>query len=336
MIDFINTSPLNLLPSVLIAALLLDIAIGDPRWLPHPVRLIGRMISFVEFQLRRYLKRPLEERLGGILLVILITVPTFLITYGIYTFAVWLSYNVLAVLGLSLIVYLTSTTIAVRELISSARLVIESVKERSIDKARGNLSMIVGRDTENLSEKDILKATMETLAENLSDGVIAPVFYLVLGGLPLAMTYKAINTLDSMVGYRNNKYGYFGWAAARIDDMANYIPARITGLLIVISSFFVYRSVLIVNSSLVTMFRDGRKHLSPNSGIPEAAIAGALDVRLGGPSTYGGVIVERPFIGRGRCDDYLTASESAIGIAKVTATLGIGLAVALLFVRSML
>lgn len=336
MIDFINTSPLSLLPSVLIAALLLDIAIGDPRWLPHPVRLIGRMISFVEFPLRRSLKIPLEERLGGVLLVILITVPTFLITYGIYRFAVWLSYNVLAVLGLALIVYLTSTTIAVRELISSARLVIESVKERSLDKARGSLSMIVGRDTENLSEKDILKATMETLAENLSDGVIAPVFYLVLGGLPLAMTYKAINTLDSMVGYRNDKYRYFGWAAARLDDMANYIPARITGLLIVISSVFIYRSVLTVNSSLVTMLRDGRKHLSPNSGIPEAAIAGALDVRLGGPSTYGGVIVEKPFIGSGGCDDYLTASESAIGIAKVTAILGIGLAVALLFVRLML
>ena len=190
-----------------------------------------------------------------------------------------------------LLIYLTSTTIAVHELINSARAVIEAITNSNIESARERLSIIVGRDTHALTEKEILKATMERLAENLSDGIIAPVFYLVVGGLPLAMSYKAINTLDSMVGYKNDKYIHFGWAAARLDDIANYIPARITGFFIAGASFLVFRSLSIVHSSLFTMLRDGRKHLSPNSGMPEAAMAGALGNPMGRPTGEGGIVI---------------------------------------------
>jgi len=244
---------------------------------------------------------------------------------------------------MTVVVYLTSTTIAIRGLITSAQAVIRPVKEGDIEKARHNLSMIVGRDTHSLSREDILKGTMETLSENLSDGFIAPLFYLLIGGLPLAMVYKAINTLDSMVGYNNDTYRHFGWAAARLDDIANYLPARITGVLIVFATFPVMlfkdtvRALTATRSAFTTMVRDGKKHLSPNSGIPEAAMAGALGIRMGGQATYGGVVVEKPYIGEARAKeaaaDYLTASERAVTIAEFTALLGISIAVLILSVR---
>lgn len=330
MLSFIPHSALGLTPFILIGAFLLDIAMGDPRWLPHPVRIIGKAITGYELLLRGHLKTHSAERLGGALLVVLITVPTFIIILMVCRGSVWVSHNVSMLLGVLTIIYMTSTTIAIRELVKSARLVIDSVKQRRLYMARCKLSMIVGRDTDCLSEKEILKATMETLAENLSDGIIAPLFYLAIGGLPLAMTYKAINTLDSMVGYKNDKYIHFGWAAARLDDIVNYIPARITGILIVIASFILSRSFSILRSSFKTMLSDGMKHPSPNSGIPEAAIAGALGISLGGPSTYGGILVEKPYIGVGSREDYLAASESAISIVKTTSTLGIGITVIIL------
>jgi adenosylcobinamide-phosphate synthase len=234
-------------------------------------------------------------------------------------------------------VYLTSTTIAARELIGSAKTVIDSVREKDINAAKKNLGMIVGRDTHDLSEKAILKASMETVAENLSDGVVAPLFYLALGGLPLAMAYKAINTLDSMVGYRNERYLNFGRAAARLDDIVNFIPARITGFLIVISSLIISRSLFTLHFSLKTLLRDGRNHLSPNSGVPEAAMAGALGIRMGGPSTYGGMVVEKPYIGDARTadstEDYLVASGRALAIARVTSALGVLSAAVMLSAR---
>ncbi|MBI5212103.1 MAG: cobalamin biosynthesis protein CobD [Nitrospirae bacterium] len=232
-----------------------------------------------------------------------------------------------------LFIYLTSTTIAIRELINSARIVIREVKNKNIENARNNLSMIVGRDTQNLSEEGVLKATIETLSENLSDGVIAPLFYLALGGLPFAMAYKAINTLDSMVGYKNDRYKNFGWAAARLDDIANYIPARITGMLIAFSSAVAFRSPFIVHSSLKTMFRDGRKHTSPNAGIPEAAMSGALGVRLGGPSAYCGIIVQKPYIGTETEVDYLAASEKTIKVVMFSSVAGIAISAVVLYAR---
>jgi adenosylcobinamide-phosphate synthase len=319
-------------PIDLIFAFFLDLAIGDPPWLPHPVRIMGKGIEKMEIFLRRHFKQN-EERLAGILLAIITALVVLAVTFLIYKVIIWFSSNILMIIGIIVLVYLISTTIALHELINSARLVIEAVKDRSIKVARQRLSRIVGRDTANLSDEGILKATIETLAENLSDGVIAPVFYLVVGGLPLAMAYKAINTLDSMVGYKNEKYRHFGWAAAKLDDIANYIPARITGILIVISSALISRSLSTVRCSLKTMLRDGRKHPSPNSGVPEAAMAGALGVRLGGPLTYEGIKVEKPYIGEDTTEDYLTAFGYAVNIIKVTSISGVGIAAIILSLR---
>ncbi len=357
MIDVFSITPL-----ILMLGFLLDLMIGDPRWLPHPVRIIGRFISKTEALLRRPRgdnhnvefkiqdsKFKIEEKLKGIFLVVIIVGSTF----GASWFIVYVIAKVSGISALlfyfstALLVYFTSTTIAARELTASAGYVIASLKQNNIQAARQNLSIIVGRDTQNLSEKDISKATIETVSENLSDGVIAPLFYLLIGGLPLAMAYKAVNTLDSMVGYKNDRYMNFGWAAARLDDIANYIPARITGLLIVISSFMyclfknTRQAIAVFRCSLMTMLSDGRKHQSPNAGIPEAAIAGALNVRLGGPAAYGGIVVEKPYIGQyigtgspksqrpfgvqnDEKKDYLYASEKAVGIIKIASAIGAG------------
>ncbi len=330
-------------PMQLLLAFFLDVMIGDPQWLPHPVRTIGKGISRAERFLRARAASPSGEKMAGILLVLLITVPAFLITVLILVILRLLTGNAGRIAGMAVIVYLTATTLAIRGLIVSSQAVIRPVKEGDIEMARRNLSMIVGRDTRSLSGKDILKATMETLAENLSDGFIAPLFYLVIGGLPLAVAYKAINTLDSMVGYNNDTYRHFGWAAARFDDIANYLPARFTGILIVCAAFLAAlfkdtgRALTVACHSFTTMCRDGRKHLSPNSGIPEAAMAGALGIRMGGPSSYGGVIVDKPYIGEtgtGEAEgDYLAASEKAICIAGIASLVGVGIAALILTAR---
>ncbi len=186
----------------------------------------------------------------------------------------------------------------------------------------------------------MLRATIETVAENLSDGFVAPLFYLVLGGLPMAMMYKAINTLDSMVGYKNPRYIRFGWAAARLDDIANYIPARITGLSITAGALFYFlfrpsdarftRALAAARDAFAVMFRDGRKHTSPNSGVSEAAMAGALGVRLGGPATYGGSIVVKPYIGDGGCRDHRAAADAAVAIAAAASSLTVAFAAVIL------
>lgn len=361
LISELQPSAFSLQPVILIWAFLLDLAIGDPRWLPHPIRIIGSAIAKTEKILRTQdssqwpvvRRQKTEDRLKGAFLVFLIVSSTFGLTWFIVYVVAKISSisallppkkstiggGLLLYCSVALLVYLTSTTIAVRELINSARIVIESVKNKDIESAKSNLGMIVGRDTENLSEKGILKATIETLSENLSDGIIAPLFYLAIGGLPLAMAYKAVNTLDSMVGYKNDKYKDFGRAAARLDDIANYIPARISGALIVISIFFITifkcpsRASRITHHALRIMINDGRKHLSPNAGIPEAAIAGALGVKLGGPSTYNGIEIQKPYIGIEKTENYLTASEKAIDIIKISSLIGTGIAVIILYIR---
>ena len=228
-------------PIELIAAFFLDLAIGDPRWLPHPVRIIGRGISIMENFLRRHFSEN-AEKTAGILLVISIVVPVGIIAFLLQKALLWSSLNLSLPVSMLVLVYLVSSTLALRGLRDSAELVIESVKDDAFEAARKKLSMIVGRDTDKLPPEGILRATIETLAENLSDGIVAPMFYLVIGGLPLAMAYKAVNTLDSMVGYKNKRYIRFGWASAKLDDIANYVPARITGIFIVMASFFVLRS----------------------------------------------------------------------------------------------
>ncbi len=335
-----NYSAFGIPPAILVLAFLLDMTIGDPRRLPHPVRVIGKAITKTETFLRKYFKSPSQEKMAGVLLTAIITCSVFvsalLLSSMLLIFLLRLSTLSLSLLAGVLLVYLTSTTIAARELINSARLVITEVKNKNIETARNNLSMIVGRDTQNLSEEGVLKATIETLSENLSDGVLAPLFYLAIGGLPLAMTYKAINTLDSMVGYKNDRYKNFGWAAARLDDIANYIPARITGILIVLSSLLIRlftRSPLHPFASIKIMLRDGGKHTSPNAGIPEAAMAGAIGVRLGGPSAYGGIIVQKPYIGTETEIDYFAASEKTIKVVMFSSVAAIAISAVVLYAR---
>ncbi len=325
-------------PFELIAAFLLDLAIGDPRWLPHPVRLIGRCIASLENAIRSRIQRD-HEKIAGVTLVVLIVLPAASFAFVVREALLLPGRGILAVVAAAATVYLVATTIALRELVSSAKLVLTSLKQGDLVTARGNLSMIVGRDTQDLDENGVLRALIETVSENLSDGVIAPVFYLVIGGLPLAIAYKAINTLDSMVGYKNKKYLSFGWAAAKLDDAANFIPARLTGILIVLASFCYYlirkpgSAWSAARASFRVMKRDGRNHTSPNSGIPEAAMAGCLGVRLGGPSTYGGVLVQKPFIGDTISEDYRTASEQAVAIVVSAAVIAVLASVTTVWLR---
>ncbi len=397
--------------AALALAYILDLLIGDPRRIPHPVEGMGWAIDRTAGMLREkiikrqhaaeqdtvrkgksrspvsiacaFLKRAEErlslearEKLAGVILVVIITGLTYFLFHIITS--VLLEVKPTAVTSyvlFAVFVYLVSTTVATRDLLGSAMAVIGEAAAGSIGPARRKLGMIVGRDTHSLDRRSILKAVIETLSENASDGIVAPMFYFALGGLPLAMAYKAVNTLDSMVGYRNETYKNFGWAAARLDDIANYIPARITGFLIVAAAFIIcffrvvggefsrwfrntgtaskirlselpanlkqgftqsnFRSGI---NAFKMMFRDGMKHSSPNSGIPEAAMAGALGVRLGGPATYGGIFVNKPYIGeehpsllrqgtgRPGTDDetgYVRACEKALLIVKLTSVLGL-------------
>ncbi len=328
-------------PVNLIAAFFLDLAIGDPRWLPHPVRIIGKGCEAMEGLLRGWFNGE-HEKAAGVLLVCAVVLPATVIAFFAGRLLLSFSGRPLTVIGTLAFVYLASTTLALRGLIGAARQVIAAVRGKSLSVARQRLAMIVGRDTDNLGEEAILRATIETLAENLSDGFVAPLLYLVVGGLPLAIAYKAVNTLDSMVGYKNARYIRFGWAAARLDDAANYIPARITGLILVPAAFCCFfaggasGACRAARRSFAVMRRDGKNHTSPNSGIPEAAMAGALGVRLGGPSTYGGVIMEKPFIGDGVAADSLRSAERAVALAACAASLTVVLALLCLGLRTVI
>ncbi|MBN2654731.1 MAG: cobalamin biosynthesis protein CobD [Nitrospirae bacterium] len=331
-------------PAELLLAFFLDLAIGDPRGLPHPVRIIGRWIEKAEALLRKICSSPQDERSAGIVLVAVVVIPSYVLTWLMIDLLRSISGTILAVISSIVIIWLASTTIALRELVSSAKDVINALSSGDIAGARQSLSMIVGRDTQVLSEKDIRKAVIETVSENFNDGIIAPLFYMALGGLPLAMTYKAVNTLDSMVGYKNEKYGDFGFASAKLDDLLNYVPARISGLLIVGSVFIMSKikkisglncmSSLNSSNAFKIMQRDGRKHPSPNSGMPEAAMAGALGVRLGGSSKYKGIPVEKEYIGDEAVNDYASACINSISIIKIASLIAVIISAMILALRS--
>jgi len=278
---------------VLISAYLLDLILGDPRWLPHPVRLIGRMIRFLENGFRGWGTSPVWLKAAGILLAAIVCAATFAASYSIIHWAGHFFWP----LGWAVSIFLVFTTLATRDLHVETRNVWLALEAGDIIRARRELSRIVGRETAHLDEPEILRALVETIAENISDGVIAPLFYFVLGGAPLAMTYKAINTLDSMVGYKNERFRQIGWASARLDDAANFFPARLSALLIVFSAFLLRQDW---RESFQVLRRDCRKHESPNSAWPESAVAGALGVRLGGVNYYFGQPSQKPFIGNRR------------------------------------
>jgi len=284
-------------PSTFFGAYIVDLIIGDPRWVPHPVIIIGKFVGFLEGKILTNLPLRkggmwglLDEKKGGIILWFAVVIPVYFITWGIIEGCSFINLW----FGAIITVLLASMTLATRSLYDESKIVINALNNGNIVEARKKLSMIVGRDTENLDEQQIYRAVIETVSENLSDGIVAPMFYLALGGVPLAMTYKAVNTLDSMVGYKNQKYRDIGAFSAKMDDILNWIPARLTGLIIVIASV-----ILRFNwkDSWKIMRRDGRNHSSPNSGIPEAAMAGSLGIQLGGENRYFGEIVRKPTIG---------------------------------------
>ncbi|HUV50878.1 MAG TPA: cobalamin biosynthesis protein [Anaerolineae bacterium] len=274
--------------AVFLGAYIVDIIIGDPRWFPHPVVIIGKFVRFLEDKIRG--TSLIDKRKGGIILWFAVVIPVYLITWGAVEGCLFIN----PLFGTIITVLLASFTLATRSLYDESKIVLNALNRGNMEQARKNLSMIVGRDTRDLDEKEIFRAVIETISENLSDGIIAPMFYLAIGGVPLAMAYKAINTLDSMVGYKNADYRDIGWFSAKMDDMWNWIPARLSGFFIVIASF-----VLIYNwrDSWKIMRRDGRNHSSPNSGMPEAAAAGALNIQLGGKIQYFGKISHKPTIG---------------------------------------
>lgn len=288
-------------------AYLLDLILGDPKYFPHPVRGIGFLIRIVEKMLRSPSSRPFREKAGGCLLALGLPAGIFLSTYWLIG---WI--KIIHPIAQSLlIIALAYTTLATRSLHREAAQVVRALKGGRVFEARKNLSRIAGRDTQHLTYPEILKAVLETLAENLSDGVIAPLFYLLLGGVPLAMAFKTVNTLDSMVGYKNSRYLYFGWASARLDDLFNYIPARITGTLICLLSFPLGLSV---TEARRIRRRDGAKSESPNAAIPEAALAGALQVQLGGPVIYKGIRSNKPFLGDDRSEITLSDYKKTVMI----------------------
>jgi len=274
-------------PALIALALLLDLLLGDPRWLPHPVVQIGRMISALETPLRSSIT---SQRAAGVLLLLI----TVLSTAGATWLLLWGCAQISSLVGLAVGVIISSTCLAARSLHHESARAARALICGDFITARRNLSYIVGRDTEHLNESEIWRALVETVAENTSDGIIAPLFWLSVGGPVAAMAFKAVSTLDSMVGYKNERYLQFGWASARMDDLANFIPARLTALLMIVAAPLVGLSA---RNALAVTRRDRLKHPSPNSAHPEAAAAGALGVRLGGLSSYGGRPSTKEYIG---------------------------------------
>jgi adenosylcobinamide-phosphate synthase len=272
----------------IILAIALDLLLGDPRWLPHPVRGIGFFASRSELFMRKIFRKSL--RIAGFC--------TALLVIGSCGALSWLFIDLLSSIhpfaGIAAGVLVIYVSIAPRDLYNHSTAVLKALKGGSINKAREKVAMIVGRDTENLSEPEIVRASVETVAESLVDGVTSPIFYAILFGPIGAICYRAINTLDSMFGHKTERYLYFGWASARIDDVANYIPARLSAPFIALGALIMRLDVI---SCIRILFRDGRKHHSPNSGLSEAAFAGALGIQLGGLNHYDGIADQKPFIG---------------------------------------
>ncbi|WP_430973044.1 adenosylcobinamide-phosphate synthase CbiB [Sunxiuqinia rutila] len=264
----------------LLVGFLLDSLLGDPRWLPHPIRLFGWLISWFEKRFNRGDYR----RLKGALTSGFLVGGTWLILFALFRWleafpvVYWVVASVAVFFGL-----------ANRSLIVESWLVIRALKTEGLEAGRKQLSFIVGRDTSQLNEQQIRTAVLETMAENLSDGVIAPLFFYALGGVPALFAFKMASTLDSMIAYKDERYKAYGWFAARLDDLLNLVPARLTALLMVLVSFS--------PGGLIHVFRYGHQHASPNAGYPEAALAGILKCRFGGPNIYHGRLVDKPYIG---------------------------------------
>jgi adenosylcobinamide-phosphate synthase len=273
------------------AACLLDWIAGDPEWFPHPVRWMGRCTQLAESLLHRPGQSARSELIAGTLLSAGLVGASYLGTAK----AIEMAYRLGTVTGMATEILLGWTCLASRNLIDESLSVIRALEQEDLARARQRLSRIVGRDTHALCETEIHRAVIETLAESACDGIVAPLFYMAIGAIPMAMAYKAMNTLDSMIGHADQRYFYFGKVAARLDDVANYLPSRVTALALTMAAGMGRETS--VASALRIWQRDGGKHKSPNAGQPESAMAGALQVRLGGENTYAGERITAPLLG---------------------------------------
>ena len=307
---------------------LLDLCFGDPHWLPHPVVWMGKGISGMERLLRRIFPgTPGGERAAGIVLAVTIPLLSLVISGGI----LYLAYRISFWLWFALHTFWAYQIPATKCLATESKKVYAALQAGDLDAARKQLSYLVGRETTQLTEEEVTKACVETVAENTSDGVTAPLFYLLLGGVPMGFCYKAINTLDSMVGYRNEKYIHFGTASAKLDDVANWLPSRLCGLLMIAAAGILG---LDRKNAFRIFRRDRNNHLSPNSAQTESVAAGALGVQLGGTHVYFGQVVEKPPIGEknrpAEAADILRTNGLMYGAAMLSAGL-FGLCRALMF-----
>ena len=291
-------------------AYVLDLIFGDPQNVVHPVQVIGKIISAGEKVL---LRKKYKFLAGAVLNIFTVSI--------MYTLMYLISKSVkISVFFMIIEIYLMYTIFSINSLAREGNRVYRILKEGDIEKARKDLSYLVSRDTETMDEKMIIRSTMETISENTVDGIVAPMFYMFLGGMPLAMAYKAINTLDSMVGYKNEKYMEFGKFSAKVDDVANFIPARITGILIVLASMILGYDY---KNSLKIFIRDRKNHSSPNSAHSEASVAGALGVRFGGKVSYFGKEIDKPTIGDKTKEFELEDIRKNIRIMYVTSFLSL-------------
>ena len=314
------------LPTHLTAAYVLDLVLGDPSGLPHPVRWIGRLITWVETIFYDAKASPALQRLAGCAFWCSVVVGVM----GGTIFITGLSYHLHSYLGSFVAIWLAYTTLATRSLHLESRKVARALDKGDLDGARERLARIVSRDTTELQEGDIVRALVETVSENISDGIMAPLLYLAIGGPLWGMIYKAVNTMDSMVGYQNDRYRYFGWFSARMDDLANWVPARLSGLLIMGAAGCLR---LDWRRAWQAMRRDARKMKSPNAGYPEAAAAGALNVQLGGASVYFGQEVKKPELGDPLKPLTIATYHSMIRLMYVTSLMAFALALVVRFVR---
>jgi adenosylcobinamide-phosphate synthase len=312
------------LPWHLVSAYVLDMVAGDPSWLPHPVRWIGGIIKWAEHCFYDADAPSALQRLGGLILwmsVVALVLSGSMVLIG-------LAYHIHLYLGYAVVIWLAYTTLAARSLHRESSEVAAALRALDLDTARERLSRLVSRDTAHLDEAGILRALIETVTENVSDGIVAPIFYLAVAGPLGAIVYKAVNTMDSMVGYMNERYRYFGWFPARADDVANWIPARLSGLLLVGAAACYGMDW---RATWRIMRRDARLLKSPNAGFPEAAAAGALGVQLGGESIYFGQPVQKPTLGNSLQPITLDTYRLAIRLMYLTSLLALLLAACTLY-----
>lgn len=305
----------NLSIIALLCGWFLDLLFGDPAWLPHPIVAFGKWISFWEHRLNHGRCRKLKGALFSLVTIALVCFLTALINYTLYI----VHYTLFIAFNAVMIFFCLAGTTLIREVRD-----VFLALDRSLDEGRRQVARIVGRDTSELSAQEVRTAALETLAENLSDGVVAPLFWFALLGVPGMLTYKMINTLDSMIGYRTARYRDFGCWAAHMDDVANYIPARLTALLMIISDQL--RTLFRTRVDLFSFVKKyAHCHASPNSGYPESALAGILNCRFGGPHYYFGELIEKPYIGDN--DRLLTTADmrTAICINRITELLAVAL-----------